>query len=176
MSPRLLRQSKIAHRSWRHQRPETRLLPPVPRAILVSAELAGCVCPRPFLDDSRPPNSGSARLSFAGPIYVQTTPPRSMHGYDFNLTLLQNPLFCFEGTSTHWPETSYFQPWYGQWMPSSSFRPNHKEAPLWVQNSSIRPSRPDVSRKAMSRSDRSVTRTGGQSGSGSSEERRNGIQ
>src|SRR5205814_8802015 len=81
-----------------------------------------------------------------------------------------------EGRSTHWPFTSYFHPWYGQRSPHSSLRPNHSDTPRWAQNSSIRPSRPSVSRKATSFSPRSFTRTGGQSRSGSSQSSSAGIQ
>ena len=73
-----------------------------------------------------------------------------------------------EGISMHWPVTSYFQPWYEQRRPFSSLRPNQSETPRCAQNSSISPRRSELSRKAISRSESSFTRTGGQSGSGSS--------
>ena len=93
------------------------------------------------------------------------------------MILRQKPLASgSEGTSTHWPVTSYFQPWYAQRSPFSSFRPNHSDTPRWAQNSSITPTRPCVSRKASSRSESSFTRTGGQSGSGTSADNSAGIQ
>src|SRR5712691_3500748 len=103
------------------------------------------------------------------------TPPCSKQRYDFSLIFLQKPLSsASDGTSTHWPVTSYFQPWYGQLIPPCSLRPNQRETPRWAQNSSIKPIRPLVSRKATSRSDKSLTRNGGHSGSGNSSDNRNG--
>jgi len=56
------------------------------------------------------------------------------------LTLREKLLFSgSDGTSTHWPVTSYFQPWYAQRMPHCSTRPNQRDAPRWAQNSSINP-------------------------------------
>ena len=81
-----------------------------------------------------------------------------------------------DGRSTHWPVTSYFQPWYWQRMPQSALSPNQSEAPRWAQNSSIRPTRPLLSRKAISLSPISLTLTGGQSGSGISDASRKGAQ
>ena len=78
--------------------------------------------------------------------------------------------------STQLPSTSNFQPWYTQRRPHSSLRPNHKETRRWGQNSSTKPMRPAVSRKATSFSPSSCTRTGGQSGSGISQDRTAGIQ
>src|SRR6266851_7954147 len=70
--------------------------------------------------------------------------------------------------STHWPSASNFQPWYTQRSPHSSLRPRKSEAWRCGQRSSRSPMRPRLSRKATSSSPSSFTRTGGQSGSGSS--------
>jgi hypothetical protein len=73
-------------------------------------------------------------------MYVHSTPPRSIIGYDFSLIFLAKPEASgSDGTSMHWPVTSYFQPWYGQRRPHSSLRPNHSETPRCAQNSSISP-------------------------------------
>jgi hypothetical protein len=103
--------------------------------------------------------------------------PTFTSGYEVSLTL-RAKLLCSssEGTSRHWPFTSYFQPWYAQRMPHSSTRPNQSDTPRWAQNSSINPYRPSLSRKAISRSERTLTRTGGQSSSGSSSAWRAGSQ
>jgi hypothetical protein len=81
-----------------------------------------------------------------------------------------------EGMSTQLPSTSYFQPWYEQRSPHSSLRPKKSEAVRWLQNSSRSPIRPRESRKAMSCSPSSFSRTGGQSGSAISSASRAGIQ
>ncbi len=81
-----------------------------------------------------------------------------------------------EGRSTHWPFTSYFQPWYGQRRPHSSFLPNHRDTLRCAQNSSITPMRPSLSRKATSFSPMICTRTGAQSGSATSQPCSAGIQ
>ncbi len=81
-----------------------------------------------------------------------------------------------DGRSTHWPVTSYFQPWYGQRRPHSSFRPNHSDTPRCAQNSSITPMRPSLSRNATSFSPMICTRTGGQSRSAISQACSAGIQ
>src|SRR6266542_1697474 len=62
-----------------------------------------------------------------------------------------------------------------QRSPQSSLRAYTSEAPRWVQNSSSRPTRPWLSRKATSSSPSSLTRTGGPSTSTSSASRA-GIQ
>ena len=110
-------------------------------------------------------------------MYVHSRSPILTSGYDRSLTFWQKlELSASEGTSTHWPVTSNFQPWYAQRMPDSSTRANHSDAPRWAQNSSMRPYRPSLSRKASSRSPSSLMRTWGQSSSGSSSASSAGIQ
>src|ERR671933_2085476 len=85
-------------------------------------------------------NSGSGGCSSGSPMYVQRMSPTRTSGYDVSLTLRAKLLFSgSEGTSTHWPVTSYFQPWYAQRRPHSSTRPNQSETPRCAQNSSISP-------------------------------------
>src|SRR5579871_2331183 len=55
-------------------------------------------------------------------------------------------------------------------MPPSSLRPSTSEAPRWGHPSSITPTRPSVSRKAMRFSPSRRTRIGSQSGSGAGEQ------
>src|SRR5207249_6617798 len=80
------------------------------------------------------------------------------------------------GMSIHWPDTSNFQPWYTQRIPHSSLRPKNSDAPRCGQLAASSPTRPRVSRKATRSSPSRRTFFGGQSGSGSSVEGRNGIQ
>src|SRR5207245_1208582 len=61
-------------------------------------------------------------------------------------------------------------------MPHSSLRPKKSDAPRWGQLAAISPTSPRVSRKATRSSPSRRTFLGGQSGSGSSVEGRNGIQ
>src|SRR6185312_3548035 len=61
-------------------------------------------------------------------------------------------------------------------MPPSRTLPNQSDAPRWAQNSSISPYSPSEVRKAIRRSERIFTRTGGQSFSGSSSARSAGTQ
>src|SRR5688572_13922174 len=63
-----------------------------------------------------------------------------------------------------------------QRMPPSSLRPKKRSAPRWAQAGSMRPTCPCVSRNATSRSPSICTRTGAQSGSGSSRDRATGSQ
>ncbi|WP_245242404.1 hypothetical protein [Streptomyces sp. NEAU-H3] len=71
---------------------------------------------------------------------VHSTSPIFTSGYAVSWTFLQKLLLsASEGTSTHCPVMSYFQPWYGQRRPEPSLRPNHSEAPRWAQNSSTSP-------------------------------------
>ena len=58
--------------------------------------------------------------------------------------------------------------WFGRNEECGLRCPYHGETPRCAQNSSIRPSRPCVSRNAINSSPSSLTRTGGQSGAGSS--------
>ena len=45
-------------------------------------------------------------------MYVQSRSPILTSGYDVSLTFAQKLLFSgSDGTSRHWPVTSYFQPW-----------------------------------------------------------------
>jgi hypothetical protein len=81
-----------------------------------------------------------------------------------------------DGSSTHCPVRSNFQPWYEQRMPHSSFRPKYSDAPRCAQNSSISPGRPALSRNASSRSPRILTRTCAPSGSSISLDDRIGTQ
>jgi len=80
------------------------------------------------------------------------------------------------GASTQAPEVSNFQPWYTQRRPQSSLRPRNMSAPRWGQRGSTRPTAPRESRKATSDWPMTVTRTGGQSGPGSSSESSTGVQ
>src|SRR5215213_8408448 len=122
-------------------------------------------------------NSGGSGCCAGSPKYVQRMSPTLTSGYDVSLTLRAKLLFSgSDGTSTHWPVTSYFHPWYAQRRPHSSTRPNQSDTPRWAQNSSISPYRPSLSRNAIRRSDRIFTRTGGQSFSGSSSESSAGKQ
>src|SRR5919199_3981076 len=85
-------------------------------------------------------NSGRPGRCSGSPRCVQRTSPIFTSGYPVSFTLRQKLLFSgSDGTSTHCPVTSYFQPWYAQRMPHSSTRPNHSETPRCAQNSSIRP-------------------------------------
>src|ERR671935_172298 len=85
-------------------------------------------------------NSGSGGCCSGSPMYVQRMSPTLTSGYEVSFTLRQKLLFSgSDGTSTHWPVTSYFHPWYAQRSPPSSTRPNQSETPRWAQNSSIRP-------------------------------------
>src|SRR5688572_15912801 len=68
------------------------------------------------------------------------------------------------------PVVSNFQPWYTQRSPSSSFLPKNSEAPQCGQALATSPTSPDVVLKAMRSSPNSFTRTGGQSGSASSDD------
>jgi hypothetical protein len=61
-------------------------------------------------------------------------------------------------------------------MPASSLRPKNNEAPRWGQLFWIRPTLPFESRKPISCSPSSSTRTGSESGSASSEESMAGTQ
>src|SRR5919202_5793433 len=75
-------------------------------------------------------NSGSPGCCSRSPMYVQRMSPTFTSGYDVSLTLRAKLLLSgSDGTSTHWPVTSYFQPWYAQRMPHSSTRPNQSETP-----------------------------------------------
>src|SRR5262245_67709 len=78
--------------------------------------------------------------------------------------------------STQRPDTSNFQPWYGQRRPHSSLRPKKSEAPRWGQLAGRRPTSPRVSRKTTRFSPSRRTFLGGRSGSGSAEEGKHGIQ
>src|ERR687887_438627 len=114
-------------------------------------------------------NSGRGGCCSGSPMYVQRMSPTFTSGYDVSFTLRAKLLFSgSDGTSRHWPVTSYFQPWYAQRRPHSSTRPNQSDTPRCAQNSSIRPYRPSLSRNAIRRSERILTRIGGQSFSGSS--------
>src|SRR5919204_3673102 len=85
-------------------------------------------------------NSGSSGCFSRSPMYVQRMSPTFTSGYDVSLTLRKKLLFSgSDGTSRHWPVTSYFQPWYAQRRPPSSTRPNQSETPRCAQNSSINP-------------------------------------
>ena len=56
-------------------------------------------------------HSGSGGCFSAGPRQAHSSGPRFTSGYDLSLIFLQNPLSTgSDGTSTHWPVTSYFQP------------------------------------------------------------------
>src|ERR671933_981664 len=71
-------------------------------------------------------NSGGGGCRSGSPMYVQRMSPTFRSGYDVSFTLRAKLLFSgSDGTSTHWPVTSYFQPWYAQRMPHCSTRPNH---------------------------------------------------
>src|SRR6266542_6842019 len=78
--------------------------------------------------------------------------------------------------STHFPSTSYFQPWYVQRRPFSSLRPKKRSAQRWAQARSMRPTRQLVSRNARSLSPNNVTRRGEPSGSWRSDSSKNGNQ
>src|SRR5262245_28237164 len=78
--------------------------------------------------------------------------------------------------STQRPDTSNFQPWYGQRRPHSSLRPKKSEAPRWGQLAGRRPTSPRVSRKTTRFSPSRRTFLGGPSGSGRADEGRHGIQ
>src|SRR4051794_32464356 len=78
--------------------------------------------------------------------------------------------------SRHVPSTSNFQPWYTQRRPPSSLRPKNREAPRCGHACSSKPTLPDASRNAMSRSPRSTTRKGSASGPGNSVESAAGTQ
>src|SRR3989442_1867875 len=80
------------------------------------------------------------------------------------------------GMSTQTPSQSNFQPWYTQRRPSFSFRPKKREAPRCGQAFWINPTFPDVTRNPIRFSPSRRTRTGGQSGPGSSLEVKTGIQ
>src|SRR5215210_1473862 len=85
-------------------------------------------------------NSGSPGCCSGSPMYVQRMSPTFTSGYDVSFTLRAKLLFSgSEGTSTHCPVTSYFQPWYAQRMPHSVTLPNQSETPRCAQNSSISP-------------------------------------
>src|ERR671935_682634 len=85
-------------------------------------------------------NSGSSGCCAGSPRYVQRMSPTLTSGYEVSFTLRQKLLFSgSDGTSMHWPVTSYFQPWYAQRRPHSSTRPNQSETPRCAQNSSINP-------------------------------------
>src|SRR5881397_3894504 len=104
-------------------------------------------------------------------------PLRSTHGYVvawiFDRKLFSDGSF---GMSTQTPSQSNFQPWYTQRRPSPSFLPKKSEAPRWGHEFWIRPTLPDVTRKPMRFSPSRRTRTGGQSGPGSSLDMNAGIQ
>src|SRR5918911_334464 len=75
-------------------------------------------------------NSGCGGRRSGSPMYVQRMSPIFTSGYAVSFTLRQKLLFSgSEGTSTHWPVTSYFQPWYAQRMPHSVTLPNQSETP-----------------------------------------------
>ena len=80
------------------------------------------------------------------------------------------------GMSSSSPVTLNFQPWYTQRSPPSSLRPKNSSARRCGQCASSRPTFPLESRKATKFSPISRTRTGGQSGAGSSSHRSAGCQ
>jgi hypothetical protein len=71
--------------------------------------------------------------------------------------------------STHWPETSNFQPWYTQRRPHCSLRPKNSDAPRCGQLLAMKPGLPCESRQAIRSSPRMRTRFGSPSGSISQE-------
>src|ERR687887_1513023 len=68
-------------------------------------------------------NSGRGGCSSGSPMYVQRMSPTFTSGYDVSFTFRAKLLFSgSDGTSTHCPVTSYFQPGYAQRRPHSSTR------------------------------------------------------
>ena len=80
------------------------------------------------------------------------------------------------GMSMHLPSTSYFQPWWMQRRPHSSLRPKNRFERRCAHQGSIKPTRPLLSRKAISSSPITLTRIGGLSGTGISRDSATGSQ
>ena len=117
----------------------------------------------------------AAGLKLRGPCMPKKIPPLSTSGWDFSLILLQKPLSCgSDGTSMHC-RVVVFPAVIGSAGRFFIAAEPQRNAAMRA-DSSVSAYRPWVSRQATKRSERSFTRTGGHSFSGSSPARRAGIQ
>src|SRR5439155_9701796 len=122
-------------------------------------------------------NWGSGGGCSRVPRYAQTRPPFSTTGTALARTLSLKLLSTGSlGMSTQRPVTSNFPPWYTHRSTPSSFRPKNRDAPRCGHCAGNIPTTPALSRKAMKRSPSRSTRTGSESGPGSSLESNAGTQ